>query len=69
MLIEKAENQREGIVAILAAEKLPVDDLPENVENFLVAKDKGELVGVIGLELYGDYRLLRSFAAVSAHRN
>jgi len=41
MLIEQAGNQREDIAAILSAEKLPVDDLPETLVNFLVAMENG----------------------------
>jgi amino-acid N-acetyltransferase len=69
MLIEQAKNQREDIVAILSAEKLPVDDLPEKLDTFLVATDNGQLVGVIGIEVYGAYGLLRSLAVLPDHRN
>jgi len=69
MLIEQAKNQREDIVAILSAEKLPVDDLPEKLDTFLVARDNGQLVGVIGLEVYGTYGLLRSLAVLPGYRN
>jgi amino-acid N-acetyltransferase len=68
MLIEKAKG-REEIAAMLSAEKLPVDDLPEHPDNFFVATDNGRLTGVIGLEIYGDYGLLRSLAVVSEYRN
>jgi len=46
-----------------------VDDLPEHPDNFFVATDNGRLTGVIGLEIYGDYGLLRSLAVVSEYRN
>jgi amino-acid N-acetyltransferase len=69
MLVKKAKNQREDIVAILSAEKLPVDDLPEKLDTFLVATDNGQLVGVIGIEVYGAYGLLRSLAVLPDHRN
>ncbi|MDB5151737.1 MAG: family N-acetyltransferase [Mucilaginibacter sp.] len=62
MEISEAINFRESIVALLTAEKLPVDDLPANLENFLVVRKNDELIGVIGLEVYGDYSLLRSLA-------
>ena len=68
MLIEQAKNQRERIVAILSAEKLPVADLPDILENFLVAIEKGQLIGVIGLEIYGSYGLLRSLVVLPQHR-
>ncbi len=69
MLIEQAKNKREAIVAILFAEKLPVDDLPEMLDNFLVATEGEQLIGVIGLEIYGGYGLLRSLAVLSEYRN
>jgi amino-acid N-acetyltransferase len=69
MLIEQAGNQRESIAAILSAEKLPVDDLPETLDNFLVATENGLLIGVGGLEIYGAYGLLRSLAILPGYRN
>ncbi len=69
MLFEQAKNQREDIVAILCAEKLPVDDLPESLDNFLVAMENGKLIGVIGLEVYSAYGLLRSLAVLPEYRN
>ena len=69
MIIEKAKNKTEAIAAILSAEKLPVDDLPEPLDNFLVAVDGEQLIGVIGLEIYGGYGLLRSLAVLPGHRN
>jgi amino-acid N-acetyltransferase len=69
MIIEQANNQREDIAAILSAEKLPVDDLPETLDNFLVATETGKLIGVAGLEIYGAYGLLRSLAVLPGYRN
>ncbi len=62
MEINDAVNYRESIVAMLTAEKLPVDDLPANLENFLVIRQNDEVIGVIGMEIYGGYSLLRSLA-------
>lgn len=41
---------------------LPVDGVAEHLDNFLVARDNQDLIGCIGLEIYGDYALLRSLA-------
>lgn len=60
MEIIEAENYRESIMTLLSAEKLPVADLPSTLENFLVASQDDEITGVVGLEIYGDYGLLRS---------
>jgi amino-acid N-acetyltransferase len=69
MLIEQAKNKREAITTMLIAEKLPVDDLPKTLDNFLVATEDGKLIGVIGLEKYDDYGLLRSLAVLPDYRN
>jgi amino-acid N-acetyltransferase len=69
MEINEAINCRENIVTLLTAEKLPVDDLPATLENFLVAKQNEEVIGVAGLEIYGDYGLLRSLAVSPAFRD
>jgi amino-acid N-acetyltransferase len=62
-------RQREAIIKLLQAEKLPIDDLPSSLENFFVAVDDDKLIGVIGLELYGDCGLLRSMVVDKEHRN
>lgn len=68
--LEKAKNsQRNAIVALLSAEQLPVNDLPASMENFFVATAGDKIIGVIGLEVYGDYGLLRSMVVDQAHRN
>jgi amino-acid N-acetyltransferase len=69
MEITEAINYREDIVALLSSEKLPVSDLPASLENFLVVIENDELVGVIGLETYGSYGLLRSLAIRPDSRN
>ena len=62
MQITGASNYRQNIIALLKAEKLPVSDLPATLENFLTAIDNDQVTGVAGLEIYGDYGLLRSVA-------
>ena len=69
MLIEQATDQRERIAAILSMENLPVADLPLILDNFLIATEGGQAVGVVGLEIYGDYGLLRSLAVLPGFRN
>ncbi|MDB5135200.1 MAG: hypothetical protein JWP37_1803 [Mucilaginibacter sp.] len=68
MQINQGINYRESIVAMLEAEKLPASDLPATLENFLVVLQNDEVIGVVGLEIYGDYGLLRSLAVSSAWR-
>jgi amino-acid N-acetyltransferase len=58
----QAQNYKDEIRALLIAEKLPVDDLPADLDNFIVAIEDDEVIGVAGLEIYGSCGLLRSLA-------
>jgi amino-acid N-acetyltransferase len=69
MIINQAKNYREDIITLLSSEKLPAGDLPATLENFLMAVQDDELIGVIGLEIYGNYGLLRSLAVKPTFRN
>ncbi|MBS1523418.1 MAG: GNAT family N-acetyltransferase [Bacteroidetes bacterium] len=62
MEITEAINHRDGIIALLLSEKLPISDLPSTLKNFLVMTEDKEVTGVVGLETYGSYGLLRSLA-------
>lgn len=55
-------------VAALAAEKLPVDDLTEGGRLFFRFEQNGMLLGFGGLELAGDYALLRSIVVPTRSR-
>ena len=57
------------VIALLLAEKLPVEDLPASLDHFFVALNEDEVTGAIGLEQYGNYALLRSMVVHAAHRN
>ena len=69
MEIKNALNYRESIVLLLTAEKLPVNDLPDILDNFVVAVENDKLIGAAGLEIYGDYGLLRSLAVRPGFRD
>ena len=69
MEITEAINYREDIIVLLSAEKLPTSDLPATLENFLVMIVNERPIGVIGLETYGKYGLLRSLAVHPDLRN
>jgi amino-acid N-acetyltransferase len=60
MIIDQAQPYKSQIIELLAAEKLPVNDLPGTLDNFIVAIADAEVIGVAGLERYGSYGLLRS---------
>jgi amino-acid N-acetyltransferase len=47
---------------------LPAQDIEPHIGRFLVAKDKGTLAGVVGLEIYGKAALLRSLAVAPSRR-
>ncbi|QEM06104.1 GNAT family N-acetyltransferase [Mucilaginibacter rubeus] len=68
MIIDKAQPYKEKMIELLAAEKLPVADLPEKLDNFIVAIQDGIVVGVAGVEVYGNNGLLRSLAVHPEHR-
>jgi amino-acid N-acetyltransferase len=66
--IIKASAHPYSMIKLLVAAKLPVEDLPASLENFRVAVVGKEVSGSIGLELYGEYGLLRSLAVEPAYR-
>jgi amino-acid N-acetyltransferase len=68
MTIENAQPYKEKIIELLAAEKLPVADLPDALDNFIVATNDGPVAGVGGVEVYGNYGLLRSLVVHPEHR-
>jgi amino-acid N-acetyltransferase len=69
MEILEATGYRTDVEALLNGEKLPVSDLPESLDNFLVAQENGLVIGTAGIEIYGEHGLLRSIAVNTASRN
>lgn len=69
MIIDRAQLHRNAIIDLLSAEKLPTVDLPETLDNFIVAIAQAEVIGVAGLETYGSFGLLRSVAVRSDYRS
>ncbi|GGH07875.1 arsenic resistance N-acetyltransferase ArsN2 [Mucilaginibacter phyllosphaerae] len=64
--IKPAELYRDDVIELLTAQNLPVSDLPGVLSNFYVATQNAQIAGVAGLEIYGNYGLLRS---VAVHAN
>jgi N-acetylglutamate synthase-like GNAT family acetyltransferase len=64
---ETRDNPR--LAALLAAERLPSDDVADAIGGFVVAERDGMLVGGAGLERHGRFGLLRSVAVTVAARN
>jgi len=67
--IKPAELYRDEVIELLAAQQLPTVDLPGLLNNFFVAIDNNTIAGVVGLEIYGNYCLLRSLAVNSSLNN
>jgi arsenate reductase (thioredoxin) len=59
----------DSIKKLLSSEKLPVDDIDTSLKNFFLAIDGNEIAGVIGLEVYSEYGLLRSMITNPSYRN
>lgn len=57
-----------AVTALLGAHHLPLDGIAAPLEGFLVAEESGRITGVVGLERYEDYGLLRSAAVDDARR-
>ena len=69
-IIEKANSQqRDKIISLLTSANLPVEDLPDSLDNFLVSINDGQLIGAIGLEKYENCGLLRSLVVDKAYRS
>lgn len=68
--IKESDNRhRQSIVALLQSEKLPIEDLPGDPDNFFIASDHDHVIGVAGLEKYNNYGLLRSLVVNKDYRN
>jgi amino-acid N-acetyltransferase len=70
-MIDRANPQdEEAIKELLAACDLPYQDLTVTyLENFLVLRNEGKLVGCAGMEIYTTDALLRSMAVREGLRN
>ncbi len=58
----------EAVFGLLDRSGLPTAGVADNFSQFLVAEADGRLVGVVGLELYGQSALLRSAAVEESWR-
>ena len=68
-ITKAGDEQRQSIIALLQAEKLPVEDLPASLDNFFIATEEAKVIGAIGLEQYDNYGLLRSMGVDKEYRN
>ena len=67
-IIEAKAADRTEVIALLKTSNLPTDDLPLGLNHFFVASKNGKLIGVVGLEVFGIYGLLRSLAVAENQR-
>lgn len=58
----------DAVATLLSKSDLPLDGVKENFSDFVVAEDRGEIAGAIGLEKYGSVALLRSAVVSPRHR-
>jgi amino-acid N-acetyltransferase len=69
MTITAAYPYKESVINLLSVNKLPTTDLPGNLADFYVYLDEDTVKGVVGLEVYGNYGLLRSLAVDPSARS
>jgi amino-acid N-acetyltransferase len=58
----------EAVTTLLRDSQLPIDGVAEWLDQFWVAEHQGRMVGVAGMERYGDSGLLRSVAVTQEWR-
>ncbi|HEX6914812.1 MAG TPA: arsenic resistance N-acetyltransferase ArsN2 [Chitinophagaceae bacterium] len=62
-------EQRSDFITLLQANQLPYEDLPADLQHFLVAIEQNNVIAAIGLEQYGTCGLLRSMVVHQAYRD
>jgi amino-acid N-acetyltransferase len=68
-IVKATDQSRDEIINLLQSQKLPSEDLPLLLNDFYIALEADELTGVIGMERYGHYGLLRSMVVHPDYRN
>lgn len=67
--IRRAEAHDLGaVLALLRNAGLPIEGVREHFRHFFVAQSDGQIIGCVGLELYGRVSLLRSLAVAPTHQ-
>ncbi len=59
----------EDVKLLLRDYKLPYEDIDIHFMNYILAKKEDKIIGAIGLEIYGNLALLRSFVVEESSRN
>lgn len=68
-IVKATEQHRKEIIDLLRTNHLPAEDLPDALNDFYAAVDEGKVVGLIGMERYSPFGLLRSMVVHPDHRN
>lgn len=68
-IVKATEQSRVEIICLLQSQNLPSQDLPADLSDFYVALEEEKVIGLIGLERYDQYGLLRSMVVHPDHRN
>ncbi|MBI4243697.1 MAG: GNAT family N-acetyltransferase [Planctomycetes bacterium] len=62
-------KDKKEIESLLSESTLPYQDISDHLNNFIVAKENGRLIGSIAIEHYKQIGLLRSLAVLGSYRN
>lgn len=68
-IVKATQQNRDEITSLLQSQNLPFEDLPIVLEDFFAVLDAQRLTGLIGMERYGHYGLLRSMVVHPDYRN
>lgn len=63
---EASKRDLTAIQSVLKQSKLPHEDCEDHLDNFIVIEENDIIIGVVGMERYGDFALLRSVAVLPA---
>jgi amino-acid N-acetyltransferase len=63
-----SDRKIEKVKQLLLENDLPTDDVEDNEVQLFVIQEKGQLTGVVGVEVYDSIALLRSLAVDSNHK-
>ena len=68
-IVNAGDERRDEIISLLQSQNLPTSDLPASLSGFYIALEDDKIIGVIGMERYGQYGLLRSMVVQPDYRN
>ena len=69
MEIIQAKGFKLNIIELLKSENLPIDGINDDLENFLIAFENNIVYAAVGMEIYGNYALIRSLVVKNDSRN